>query len=223
MVGLLGKKIGMTQVFGEDGRVTPATAIQAGPCFVLQVKSAERDGYYAVKVGFDEQKESRVNKPLRGIFKKAGISAKKFIREFSIEPGQEYKVGEKIPLDIFSVGEFVDITGVSIGKGFQGGMKRWHWKGGGKTHGSMSHRRPGSIGASSDPSRVLKGKHLPGHMGNRRVTVQNLKVLKVDAENNLILVKGAVPGHRNSYLVIKSAKKSTLRGNSRKRFLAPKE
>jgi len=213
MIGLLGKKIGMTQAFGTDGEVIPLTVIEAGPCAVLQVKSADRDGYFAIQLGFGEKKESRANKPDLGRFKKAGVPPKRFVREIRVVQGEtekddkEYKLGQEILVDVFQQGDFVDISGISVGKGFQGGMKRWHWSGGPETHGSMSHRRPGSIGASSDPSRVFKGQHLPGRMGGKKVTTQNLEVVRVDKENNLLLVKGAVPGHKNSYLVIKKAKK----------------
>ncbi len=218
MVGLLGKKIGMTQAFGTDGEVIPLTVIEAGPCAVLQVKSAERDGYFAIQLGFGEKKESRVGKPDLGHFKKAGVSPKRFVREFRVTRGEtekddkEYKLGREILVDVFQQGDFVDISGISVGKGFQGGMKRWHWSGGPKTHGSMTHRRPGSIGASADPSRVFKGQHLPGRMGGKKITVQNLEVARVDKENSLLLIKGAVPGHKNGYLVIKKAIKKVKRG-----------
>jgi large subunit ribosomal protein L3 len=199
-LGLLGKKIGMTQVFNEDKRIV-VTAIEAGPCYVL----GENDK--KIQLGFEEIKESKLKKPQRDFFKKIKVKPLRFIREFLKDSGSEYKIGQELKADLFASGNFVDITGISIGKGFQGGFKRWHWSGGPKTHGSMSHRRPGAIGSSSDPSRVFKGHHLPGHMGAQRVTVQNLKVVKTDAENNTILVKGAVPGHRNSLLMINFAKK----------------
>ncbi|MBM3252003.1 MAG: 50S ribosomal protein L3 [Candidatus Omnitrophica bacterium] len=200
--GLLGKKIGMTQVFNEDKRIV-VTAIEAGPCYVL----GENDK--KIQLGFEEVKDSKLKKPQRDFFKKIKVKPLRFIREFLKDAGSQYQIGQELKADLFASGNFVDITGISIGKGFQGGMKRWHWKGGPKTHGSMSHRRPGAIGSSSDPSRVFKGHHLPGHMGAQRVTVQNLKVIKTDAENNIILVKGAVPGHRNSLLVINFAKKKS--------------
>jgi len=217
MIGLLGKKIGMTQAFGADGEVIPLTVIEAGPCAVLQLKSEDSDGYFAIQLGFGEKKETRANKPDLGRFKKAGASPKSFIREIRVtrdgmkKDEEEYKLGQQIIVDIFQQGDFVDIRGISVGKGFQGGMKRWHWSGGPKTHGSMHHRRPGSIGASADPSRVFKGQHLPGRLGGKRATVQNLEVVKVDKENNLLLVKGAVPGHKNSYLVIKKAIKKEIK------------
>ena len=201
MTGLLGKKIGMTQVFSEDGKRVGVTAIEAGPCPVLVVKEK------SIQIGFDSVKETRVKKPVLGHFKKINVSSRKLIREVSKEPGREYRIGEELKVDLFKAGDFVDITSTSKGRGFQGGMKRWHWAGGPRTHGSTSHRRIGSLGSSTTPGRVWKGHHLPGHMGDERVTLQNLKVVKIDLENNLLLVKGAVAGYRNSYLVIKKAKK----------------
>lgn len=201
MTGLLGKKIGMTQVFTDDGKLVSVTAIEAGPCPVLAVKEK------SIQLGFDPAREKSVKKPLLGYFKKRNMTPRKFIREVHKEPAKEYKIGDELKVDIFQAGEKVDVTGVSIGKGFQGGMKRWHWQGGPMTHGSTSHRRVGSIGSTTTPGRVFKGHHLPGHMGMERVTTQNLKVIKIDAENNLLLVKGSVPGHKNSYLIIKKAKK----------------
>ena len=201
MTGLLGKKIGMTQVFSEDGRLVTVTAIEAGPCPILAVK--ER----CIQLGFDLAKEKVVKKPLLGYFKKLNIAPRKLIREFFKETNKEYKVGEELKVDLFKAGDFVDLTGISIGKGFQGGMKRWHWHGGPKTRGSTSHRRVGSMGSTTSPGRVWKGHHLPGHMGAQRVTVQNLKVMKVDAQNNILLVKGAIPGYKNSYVMVRKAKK----------------
>jgi len=191
----------MSQVFTEDGTLVPVTVIEAGPCAVLSVK--ER----SVQLGFDAKKESRVNKPMAGLFKKASISARRFIREVPRQADKEYKVGDELKVDLFKPGDFVDVTGISIGKGFQGGMKRWNWHGGPQTHGSMSHRRVGSIGSTTTPGRVWKGHHMPGHMGAARKTIQNLKVIKADTENNLLLVKGAIPGNKNSYVIIKSAVK----------------
>lgn len=205
MPGILGKKIGMTQIFGADGKFTSVTVIQAGPCAVLAV------GDKTVQLGFDAAKDGRLKKPLAGYFKKINVAPKKLIREFLKDPSREYKVGEELKADIFTAGDFVDIIGTSKGQGFQGGMKRWNWHGGPQTHGSMSHRRIGSIGSSTTPGRVWKGHHLPGHMGDQRVTLQNLRIVKTDAEKNLILVKGAVPGHRNSYLIIRQAKKKWKR------------
>lgn len=202
MTGILGKKIGMTQVFTQEGLRIPVTVIEAGPCPVLALRQK------TIQLGFDAaEKESRVKKPLLGYYKKLNVPARKLIREVSREAGKEYKTGEEIKADLFKAGDFVDVTGISIGKGFQGGMKRWHWKGGPASHGSTSHRRVGSVGSTTTPGRVWKGHHMPGHMGNQRVTTQNLKVVKVDSQNNILLVKGAVPGHKNSYLVISKAKK----------------
>lgn len=206
-IGILGKKIGMTQIYTEDGRVVPSSVIEAGPCSVVQIKNKDKDGYFAVQLGFSEKKESRTSKPLLGHFKKAKVKPVSILREIRINEKDEYKVGQQIKADIFNPGDYVDVTGISIGKGFQGGVKRWHWKGGDKSHGSMHHRAPGSIGASSDPSRVFKGHHLPGRMGGEQKTIQNLKVLKVDAENNFLVVKGAIPGFEGNFLVIRKAKK----------------
>lgn len=207
MTGILGRKIGMTQVFTPEGEVVPVTVIESGPCSVLQVKTKEQDGYSAIQLGFGDKKDSKVNKPLREKFKKVKVTPKRFIKEIRVLNPKEYQVGQNIDVALFNPGDFVDIEGRSIGRGFQGGVKRWHWSGGPKSHGSMSHRAPGSIGASAYPSRVHKGHHLPGHMGNQKVTAQNLEVIKVDKDNNLLAVRGSVPGHRNSYLVIKKAKK----------------
>lgn len=202
MVGILGKKIGMTQVFaGENKAMICVTAIEAGPCPILAVKETN------IQLGFGVTTEKKLKKPQAKLFAKLKIAPLKIIREVSKEAGKEYKIGEEMKVDLFKVGDFVDITGTSLGKGFQGGMKRWHWKGGPQTHGSMSHRRIGSLGSSTTPGRVWKGHHLPGHMGAHRATVQNLEVIKVDTENNLLLVKGAVPGYKNNYLIIKKAKK----------------
>ncbi len=202
MSGILGKKIGMTQVFvGDNKKLVAVTAIEAGPCPILAVKDKH------IQLGFDAAQEKRLKKPLAKYFVKLKISPRKIIKEVMKESGKEYKVGEEIKVDLFKIGDFVDITGTSLGKGFPGGMKRWHWKGGPQTHGSMSHRRVGSLGSSTTPGRVWKGHHLPGHMGAHRVTIQNLEVVKVDAQNNILLVKGAVPGYKNNYLIIKKAKK----------------
>jgi large subunit ribosomal protein L3 len=204
--GILGKKIGMTQIYGKTGEFIPVTVIEAGPCTVLQVKSSQKDGYQSVQVGFDDKKESRVNKPLLGKFRKINAGPKSFIREISVDSTDGIKPADIFTIDIFLQGEYVDIRGISIGKGFQGGVKRWNWSRGPMAHGSMSHRAPGSIGVT-DPPRVLKGKTLPGHMGNKRFTVQGLEVVEIDKENNLLLVKGAVPGAKNNYLVINRSKK----------------
>jgi len=201
MTGLLGKKIGMTQVFTEDSKLVGVTAIEAGPCPILSIKEKR------IQLGFAAVGENRIKKPIGGYFKKINVTACKLIREFLKDPAREYRVGEELKVDIFKPGDFVDIIGTSIGKGFQGGMKRWHWHGGRRSRGSTSRRRVGSLGSSTTPGRVWKGHHLPGHMGAARVTIQNLQVVKIDAQNNLLLVKGAVPGHKNSYLIIRKAKK----------------
>jgi large subunit ribosomal protein L3 len=202
MAAILGKKIGMTQVFSEDGKLVGVTVIEAGPCPILAVNEK------SIQVAFDLTKESRLKKPILGHFKKNNIAPHKLIRELLKEPAKEYKIGEELKADIFQAGDMVDVTGVSIGKGFQGGMKRWHWKGGPQTHGSTSHRRVSSIGSTTTPGRVFKGHHMPGHMGMMKTTIQNLPVVKADAENNILLVRGPVPGHKNGYLVIRKAKKT---------------
>lgn len=207
MVGILGKKIGMTQIFDRDGTVVPVTVVSGGPCFVLQIKTKEIDGYNALQLGFEDTKESRVSKPLREKFKKVKVTPKKWIKEILISNPGEYTLGQQLDVSQFNPGDFVDVISTSRGLGFQGGTKRWHWKLGPKTHGGMSHREPGSIGASACPSRVFKGHHLPGHMGNERVTVQNVKIIQTDKENNLITLKGSVAGHKNCYLIIRKATK----------------
>lgn len=200
MTGILGKKIGMTQVYLEDGRLVPVTVIEAGPCTVVQVKTPQKDGYEAVKVGFGEvRKTKNVTKPMAGIFKKAGTPAFKSLREFRISG---LKVGDTINADSFSKGDVVSASGTSKGKGFQGVMKRHNFKGGPGSHGSMFNRAPGSIGASSYPSRVWKGLRMAGHMGSERVTVKNLRVVEVMPEQNLILLRGAVPGAPNTIIEI---------------------
>ena len=198
---ILGKKLGMTQIFNQEGRQVDVTVIEAGPCPILAVKTR------SIQIGFDLTKEGRLKKPLAGYFKKLNISPRKFVREVLRETGKEYKVGEELKIDLFNAGDYVDITGISKGKGFQGGMKRWHWQGGPATHGSTSHRRVGSMGSTTTPGRVWKGHHLPGHMGAGRVTLQNLEVVKIDLPNNLLVVKGAVPGHVNAYVIVRKAKK----------------
>ena len=206
MKGLLGRKIGMTEIFGEEGYRIPVTVLESGPCPILDVKKKDSHGYDAVTLGFGDKKEKDCIKPELGNFKKANIPPKRFIREIRIEPTESYQVGQIFEVDCFTPGDYVDVTGVTIGKGFQGGMKRWHWKGGRATRGSMHHRAPGSIGSSSDPSRVFKGHHLPGHMGHVVRTVQGLEVIDVDKENHLLLVKGAVPG-KSGYVVIELSRK----------------
>ena len=205
---ILATKVGMTQIFNEDGVLTPVTVLQAGPCVVTQVKTVENDGYSAVQVGFVDKREKLVNKPMKGQFDKAGVSYKRFVREFRFEDAESYEVAQEIRADIFAAREKVDATGISKGKGFQGAIKRHGQSRGPMAHGSKYHRHAGSNGACSDPSRVFKGKKMAGHMGNKKVTVQNLEIVKVDAENNLLLVKGAVPGPKKSLVTIKETVKS---------------
>ena len=206
VTGLIGKKVGMTQVFAADGTVSPATVLKAGPCVVAQVKTVEADGYAAVQLGFVDARATKENKPTAGHFKKAGVAATRVRREVKVNAGGDpLKAGDQVSVGIFTDGERVDVIGTSRGKGFQGVVKRHHFAGGRATHGSMFHRAPGSIGASSFPSRVVKGMRMAGHMGADRVTVRNLRVLKVDADNNLLLVEGAVPGGPNAVVVIRKA------------------
>ena len=201
--GLIGKKVGMTQVYADDGRAIPVTVIEAGPCVVVQRKSPPKDGYSAVQLGLVEaRKVKRVTKPMKGHFEKAGLPPCRVLREFKVDAGSEVKVGDKVSVDLFAPGDTITIVGVSKGKGFQGVIKRHHFRGGAATHGSMFHRAPGSIGASAFPSRVLKGMRAGGHMGSDRVTVRNVKVVRVDAGSNTLVVKGAVPGAGGGYLVI---------------------
>jgi large subunit ribosomal protein L3 len=204
--GLIGKKVGMTQLFAADGRVSPATVLKAGPCVVVQTKTVENDGYEAVQLGFVEEKPTKENKPTTGHFKKAGVPPTRVRREVRLKAGGDpAKPGDQVTVSVFAEGERVDVIGTSRGKGFQGVVKRHHFRGGRMSHGSMFHRAPGSIGASSFPSRVVKGMRMGGHMGHDRVTVRNLKVLKIDAENNLLLVEGSVPGSPGGYVTIRKA------------------
>ena len=205
--GILAIKVGMTQIFNDEGVLTPVTVLQAGPCVVTQVKTVENDGYKAVQVGFTDKREKLVNKPLRGHFDKAGVSYKRYVREFRFDNAEEYSVKDEIKADIFAAGDKIDATAISKGKGFQGAIKRHGQHRGPMTHGSKFHRHQGSNGACSDPSKVFKGKGMPGQMGHKRVTVQNLEIVRVDAENNLLLVKGAVPGPRKSLVTIKETVK----------------
>jgi large subunit ribosomal protein L3 len=206
VTGIIGKKIGMTQLFDADGTVHPATVLKAGPCVVAQVKTATADGYEAVQLGLVDAKPAKENKPSQGHFKKAGVPPTRVRREVTLKPGGDpVKPGDQVNVSMFADGERVDIVGTSRGKGFQGVVKRHHFRGGRATHGSMFHRAPGSIGASSYPSRVVKGMRMGGHMGSDRVTVRNLKVLRVDAENNLLLLEGSVPGGPNAILLIRKA------------------
>jgi len=202
---ILGKKLGMTQVFDDKGRVVPVTVIQAGPCVVIQKRTPEKDGYEAIQVGFEPIPEHKVNKPLRGHFAKAGVPPFRYVRELRVEV-KDYQVGQEIKADIFQPGERVDVTGISKGKGFAGGIKRHGFARGPMAHGSKYHRRPGSLGAKG-VARVFRGRKLPGHLGARRVTVQGLEVIKSDPERHLLLVKGSVPGPRKGLLVIKSSVK----------------
>ncbi len=206
--GILATKIGMTQIFDDEGLLVPVTVLQAGPCCVTQVRTVENDGYSAVQVGFGEIRKKLVNKPEQGHFDKAGVEAKKFVKEFRFDNAADYKVGQEIKADIFAAGDHIDATAVSKGKGFQGAIKRHGQSRGPMTHGSKYHRHAGSNGACSDPSRVFPGKKMPGQMGHERVTVQNLEIVRVDAEKNLILVKGAVPGPKKSLVTIKETVKS---------------
>ena len=205
---ILATKVGMTQIFNEDGVLTPVTVLQAGPCVVTQVKTVENDGYSAVQVGFVDKREKLVNKPMKGQFDKAGVSYKRFVREFRLEDAESYEVAQEIKADIFEVGDKIDATAISKGKGFQGAIKRHNQHRGPMTHGSKFHRHAGSNGAASDPSKVFKGKKMPGHMGSKKITIQNLEVVRVDAENNLLLVKGSVPGPKKSLVTIKEAVKA---------------
>lgn len=205
---IIGRKVGMTQIFDENGKVVPVTVIEAGPCVVIQKKTSEKDGYNAIQVGFGEVREKLVNKPIKGHFNKAGVSFKRYIKEFKLENSSEYQVGQEIKADIFAEGDKVDVSGVSKGKGFQGTIKRWNAHRGPMSHGSKFHRAVGSMGGSSDPSRTFKNKKMPGHMGNENVTVLNLQVVKIMPEKNVILIKGGVPGPNKGIVVIKNSVKA---------------
>lgn len=207
MSGILAKKIGMTQIF-EDGKFIPVTVVEAGPNYVLQKKTVENDGYTALQLGFDEKKEKNTTKPIMGIFKKAGVNPQRFVKELRVDSVEGFELGQEIKADVLAEVEYVDITGTSKGKGTAGVMKRHNFAGNRASHGvSRNHRLGGSIGMSSWPGKVLRGKKMAGQYGNTTVTVQNLKVVKVDVENNLLLIKGAVPGSKNSYIVVKPAVK----------------
>ena len=208
MKGILGKKLGMTQIFTEEGIVVPVTVVEAGPNVVTQVKTVEKDGYNAIQVGFEDAKEKSLNKPQKGHLAAANV-LKKHLKEFRVDAVEEFTVGQEIKADLFAAGEKIDITGTSKGKGFQGPIKRHGQSRGPESHGSRYHRRPGSMGACSFPGRVVKNKKLAGHMGSVKVTVQNLEVVRVDADKNLILVKGAIPGPKGSMVTIKEAVKSS--------------
>ena len=205
---ILATKVGMTQIFNEDGVLTPVTVLQAGPCVVTQVKTEDNDGYKAVQVGFVDKREKLINKPMKGHFDKAGVSYKRQVREFKFENAEEYAVAQEIKADIFTAGDKIDATAISKGKGFQGAIKKNGQHRGPMAHGSKFHRHQGSNGACSDPSKVFKGKGMPGHMGHKQITVQNLEIVKVDVENNLLLVKGAVPGPKKALVTVKETVKS---------------
>lgn len=206
---IIGKKLGMTQIFTEEGKVVPVTVVESGKNFVVQNKTVENDGYYAVQLGFGTVKDKKVTRPMKGHFTKAGVTPVKFIREMRLTDASEYKVGDVIGVDIFSAGELIDVTGTAKGKGFAGGIKRHNFRRGPMGHGSKSHREPGSTGAmiSGGGGRVLKGKKLPGRMGAQKVTIQRLSIVRVDAERNLVLIKGAIPGPKGSFVVIRNTVK----------------
>lgn len=205
---IITRKIGMTQIFDENGVVTPVTVLEAGPCVVTQIKTDKNDGYQAIQVGFDDKPERLVNKPMKGHFDKADVSYKRVVKEFRFDNALEYKVGDEIKASIFAAGDKVDATGISKGKGYQGAIKRHGLSRGPMAHGSKYHRHAGSMGGSSSPSRVFKGKKLPGHMGAEKVTIQNLEIVRIDDEKNLILVKGAVPGPKKSIITLKESVKA---------------
>ena len=205
---ILAKKVGMTQIFNEDGVLTPVTVLQAGPCVVTQVKTADKDGYDAVQVGFEDIREKLVTKGEMGVFNKAGVSAKRFVRELKLENASEYAPGQEIKADIFAAGDHIDATAISKGKGYQGAIKRHGQSRGPMGHGSKYHRHAGSNGPATTPGRVFKGKKMAGHMGSKKVTIQNLVVVRVDAEKNLLLVKGAVPGAKNALVTLKNTVKT---------------
>jgi len=203
--GIIGKKLGMTQIFTEDGTRVPVTVVQAGPCIVTQKKNQEVDGYSAVQIGFESLEASRANKPQLGHCTKAGHGVFRHLKEIKLANAAELNLGDTLTVDQFLPGDYVDVTGTSIGKGFQGVIKRWNFKGGRASHGSRFHRAPGSIGASATPSRVFKNKKMPGQMGNEKVTVQGLQIVRVDSADNLLLIKGAIPGHKNNIVIIKQS------------------
>lgn len=205
---IIGKKIGMTQIFNENGKLIPVTVVEAGPCVVVQKKTADKDGYDAIQVGFEEIREKLTNKPVKGHYAKAGVTLRRVLKEFRLENAAEYEVGQEIKADVFEAGEKVDVSGVSKGKGFQGVIKRWNQQRGPMTHGSKFKRAPGSMGACSDPSRTFKNKRMPGHMGAVNRTVLNLEVVKVIAEKNLILIKGGIPGPNKGKVVIRNTVKA---------------
>lgn len=213
--GLLGKKLGMTRIFTEDGRWIEVTLLEAGPCTVVQRKTEGHEGYEAVQLGFGDVAERRIKKPSRGHFQKHGVAPKRTLREFRVGKDEEFKPGDEIKVDIFKTGDRVDVSGTSKGKGFAGGMKRHGWKGGPGTHGSNFHRRPGSIGQSADPGHVIKGKTLPGHMGDTRTTTQNLEVVDVNVEKNLLVVRGCVPGAPGGLVTVRRSVKQIIRAGKK--------
>lgn len=204
---ILGKKLGMTQVFTADGLIVPVTVLEAGPCPVVQKKTVDHDGYSAIQVGFGSLREKLANKPKTGAFKKAGLAPMRHIRELKLDGSDSFEVGQTIKADVFEAGDFIDVSGVSKGKGFQGTIKRWNQSRGRMSHGSHFHRAPGSMSACSSPSRVFKSKRLPGHMGSENVTIQNLEVVRVDVDRNLLLIKGAVPGAKGTLVFVRDSVK----------------
>jgi len=206
MLGIIGRKVGMTQVFNEKGDAVPATLIEAGPCPIVQVKTMDKDGYAAVQLGFGDKREKNLTKPVIGKFKKAGVPVRALLREFRIEDGTEYQAGQEIKVDQFEIGKNVDVIATSIGRGFQGTRKRHKFTGGRATHGCTTHDQPGSIGASAFPSRVIKGKRLPGRMGGKRVTMKNLQVVAVDPEQSLLVVRGSIPGPVRGFVLVRPAR-----------------
>ncbi|MCA9408148.1 MAG: 50S ribosomal protein L3 [Candidatus Omnitrophica bacterium] len=211
--GMLGKKLGMTQIYDKDGNSVPVTVVETGPCTILELK----ENPMRVAVGYGVIKESRSSKPYLGYFKKLNLKPMRVVKEFYSSDNKEYKVGQEIKADFFQPGDYVDVTGVSIGKGFQGGMKRWGWSGGPAGHGSMHHRRVGSISSSADPSRTFRGRNMPGHMGAKQITVQGLRVMGIESENNLLLIKGAVPGHSNAIIQIQRSRKKAYKSLDEKK------
>ncbi len=207
--GILGKKIGMTQIFGQNGQAIPVTVIEAGPCVVVQTKTLNKDGYRAIQIGFGDKKEKKLNRPTKGHFDKVKAGYKKYLAELLVGKDEKFELGQLITVDIFSEGEKTDVVGVSKGKGFAGVVKRWGFAGGPASHGSHFHRAPGAVGMCATPSRVLKGKKLPGRMGGKRVTTQNIEVAKVDKERNLLLLRGSVPGANGNLVLIKNAIKAS--------------
>jgi large subunit ribosomal protein L3 len=205
---ILGKKLGMTQIFSPDGKIIPVTVVAAGPCAVTQIKTAEGEGYESIQLGYDEIKPVNANKPLKGHCDKAGVNPVRYLREFSVDNIADYTLGQVVGVDIFAVGEYVDISGISKGKGFAGTIKRWNDRRGPMSHGSKNHRRPASAGAKG-PARVFKGKHSPGRLGGKKVTIQNLEIVQIDAERNLLLIKGAIPGSKEGMVIIQSSIKSS--------------